>query len=174
MSGYVNRGTKPYDAVFKGILDSKIDLVTSVPCINLKELIHMVETSNDIIHVPVSREEEGVGICAGAYMGFKRTAILMQNSGLGNSINALASLNLLYGIPLLMIVSHRGTDEETISAQIPMGDLTPKLLDTIGIPYFITDSVIEVHDIIVDAWEKAELMRKPVAVLLPISFWRSI
>lgn len=125
----------PSIAVLRGMKKAGLDFVVSVPCVNLKELISMVDKDPDIIHVPVTREEEGVGVCAGAYMGGRRTAMLMQNSGLGNSINALASLNKLYGIPLLMIMSHRGVEGEPVCAQVPMGDLTMPLLETMNIPF---------------------------------------
>lgn len=162
----------PSQSIFKGINDAGIDFIVSVPCANLKELIPMVDESPDIIHLPVTREEEGVGICAGAYMGGKKPAMLMQNSGLGNSINALASLNMLYGIPLLMIISHRGVEGEPIVAQVPMGELTSKLLDTMDIPYFLPQKGADPADIIVKAWNAASKQKKPVAVLLPIQFWR--
>ena len=162
----------PSRSIFKGINDAGIDFIVSVPCANLKELIPMVDESPDIIHLPVTREEEGVGICAGAYMGGKRPAMLMQNSGLGNSINALASLNMLYGIPVLMIISHRGVEGEPIVAQVPMGELTSKLLDTMDIPYFLPQKGVDPADLIVKAWNAASKQKKPVAVLLPIPFWR--
>ncbi len=162
----------PSESIFKGIRDAGIDFIVSVPCANLKELIPMVDESPDIIHLPVTREEEGVGICAGAYMGGKKPAMLMQNSGLGNSINALASLNMLYEIPLLMIISHRGVQGEPIVAQVPMGELTSKLLDTMDIPYFLPHKGVDPADLIVNAWNEASEKKKPVAVLLPILFWR--
>ncbi|WMW22033.1 sulfopyruvate decarboxylase subunit alpha [Methanolobus mangrovi] len=162
----------PSESTFKGIKDAGIDFIVSVPCANLKELIPMVDEAHDIIHLPVTREEEGVGVCAGAYMGGKKPAMLMQNSGLGNSINALASLNMLYGIPLLMIMSHRGVEGEPIVAQVPMGELTPKLLETMDIPYFLPEKGVDPADIIVKAWNVASEQKKPVAVLLPIPFWR--
>jgi sulfopyruvate decarboxylase subunit alpha (EC 4.1.1.79) len=162
----------PSESIFKGIRDAGIDFIVSVPCANLKELIPMVDEDPDIIHLPVTREEEGVGVCAGAYMGGKKPAMLMQNSGLGNSINALSSLNMLYGIPLLMIMSHRGVEGEPIVAQVPMGELTPKLLDTMDIPYFMPEKGVDPADLIVKAWNVAYEQKKPVAVLLPIPFWR--
>lgn len=161
----------PSIAVLRGMKKAGVDFVVSVPCVNLKNLILMVEKEPDIIHVPVTREEEGVGVCAGAYMGGKRTAILMQNSGLGNSINALASLNKLYGIPLLMIMSHRGVQGEPVCAQVPMGELTPGLLETMDIPYFVPSSKQEAEAKIVEAMATAQETRSPVAVLLKISFW---
>lgn len=162
----------PTGAVYKGIKDAGIDFIVSVPCVNLKELIPTVDADPDIIHVPVTREEEGIGVCAGAFMGGKRPAMLMQNSGLGNSINALASLNQLYGIPLLMIMSHRGVEGEPIPAQVPMGKLTVPLLETLDIPYFIPNSKHEATEIVITAMDTAFEKKKPTAVLLPIPFWR--
>lgn len=172
MEGSSKKPLSPTEYVFKGIRAAGIDFIVSVPCVNLGELISMVDEAPDIIHVPVTREEEGVGVCAGAYMGGRRPAMLMQNSGLGNSINALASLDMLYGIPLLMIMSHRGIEGEPIIAQVPMGRLTPKLLDTMEIPYFIAGKGTDPSDIIVKAWNVSMDMKKPSAVLLPIPFWR--
>lgn len=172
MTSSLSGDPTPSESIFKGIRDAGIDFIVSVPCANLKELIPMVDESPDIIHLPVTREEEGVGICAGAYMGGKKPAMLMQNSGLGNSINALASLNMLYDIPLLMIISHRGVQGEPIVAQVPMGELTSKLLDTMDIPYFLPQEGVDPADLIVNAWNEASEKKKPVAVLLPIPFWR--
>ena len=69
-------------AVYQGLKLAGIDFATSVPCVNLQQLLNLVSEDPKIIHVPVTREEEGVGICAGAWMGGRRPALLMQNSGL--------------------------------------------------------------------------------------------
>ena len=79
------------EAIFNGLKDCGIDFIVSVPCVNLSKLLDMIDEDSEITHIPVTREEEGIGICAGAYLGGKSPAILMQNSGLGNSINALKS-----------------------------------------------------------------------------------
>jgi sulfopyruvate decarboxylase subunit alpha len=131
----------------------------------------MVESDEDIIHIPVTREEEGFGICAGAFMAGKKVAILMQNSGLGNSVNALASLFELYKLPILIIMSHRGTEGEFMSAQIPMGNATPKVLDALEIPYFIPETPEEALNLIPKAWNMAETNGTPVGILLSIKFW---
>ena len=102
-------------------------------CILLKDILDLINERKEILHIPVTREEEGVGIAAGAYLGGKRPAILMQNSGLGNSINAIKSLLELYEIPVIFIMSHRGGKGEKILAQIPMGRITDGLLEVIGI-----------------------------------------
>jgi len=163
----------PSEAVYRGMKGAGIDFVASVPCVHLQGLLALVASDPEISSVPVTREEEGVGICAGAHLGGKMPALLMQNSGLGNSINALASLNGLYGIPLLLIISHRGGEGETILGQVPMGRLTPKLLEALEIPKFIP-SVSEVETVVALAWEVARTRRTPAAVLLDIGFWSSL
>lgn len=161
----------PSLAVYRGLKRAGINFATSVPCVNLQELLALVGGDPDIIHLPVTREEEGVGICAGAWMGGRRAALLMQNSGLGNCINALASLDMLYGIPLLMIISHRGGEGEPIIGQVPMGRLTVPLLDVMGISHF-EPGPAEAEETVVLAWSHASAASRPVAVLLDLEFWR--
>ncbi len=96
------------EAVYQGLKSAGINFIVSVPCVNLGKILEIIDEDEDIIHVPVTREEEGLGVCAGAYFGGKKTAILMQNSGLGNCVNALGSLYQLYSLPIVMIMSHRG------------------------------------------------------------------
>lgn len=159
------------EAVYNALKKSGINFVVSLPCVNLSKIMEMVDCDKDITHVPVTREEEGFGICAGAFMGGKNPAILMQNSGLGNSVNALASLFKLYKLPVLMIMSHRGTEGEFMSAQIPMGIATPKILDALEIPYFNPKTPDEALRVILKAWEIAKTEGTPVGLLLDIKFW---
>ena len=82
--------------------------------------------------VTVTREEEGVGLLSGAWLAGQRGALLMQNSGLGNCVNALASLNVASQIPIVLIISHRGDLGEFNPAQVPMGQATGPVLDALG------------------------------------------
>jgi len=159
--------------VFDALKKAGIDFVASVPCVNLEELLDAIECDDEIIHIPVTREEEGIGICAGAYLGGKNPAMVMQNSGLGNSAGALASLDLLYRIPLLMIISHRGDLGEQISAQVPMGQLTPRLLDDLGIPWY-SPLPAEIWEVVSGAWTLAKTSGLPVAILLGEPFWSGL
>ena len=95
----------------------------------------------------------------------------MQNSGLGNSINAIKSLLELYDIPIIFLMSHRGGKGEEISAQIPMGETTPQLLDCIRIKRFIIETPNEIPTL-TKAIEYYKQYKKSVAVLLPIALWR--
>ncbi len=127
--------------------------------------------NNKMIYIPATREEEGIGICAGAHLAGRKTAILMQNSGLGNSINAIGSLCKVYQIPMLMIISHRGELKEKIPAQIPMGRWTKKLLETAEIPYYCPKTPEEAYKIIIHASEYSETMGYPVAIVLDALYW---
>jgi len=162
----------PSIAVYRGLKRAGINFAASVPCVNLQQLLRLVGEDPEIMHLPVTREEEGVGVCCGAWMGGRKPALLMQNSGLGNSINALASLDFLFKVPLLMIISHRGCDGEQIIGQVPMGELTPKLLDAMQIPR-LSPSPDQAEDVVAQAWSLAEERRIPVAVLLDLQFWRA-
>lgn len=158
-------------SLYQALKESGINFVVSLPCVNLGKIMTMVDCDPDIIHIPVTREEEGFGICAGAFMAGKTPAILMQNSGLGNSVNALASLYELYEIPVMIVMSHRGTKGEFMSAQVPMGKATPKVLDALEIPMINPKTPDEALNLIPMEWAKAEEIGKPLGVLLDIKFW---
>ena len=95
----------------------------------------------------------------------------MQNSGLGNSINAIGSLCKVYQIPMLIIISHRGELKEKIPAQIPMGRWTKNLPETAEIPYYCPKTPEEAYKIIIHASEYSETMGYPVAILLDALYW---
>ena len=85
------------------------------------------------------REEEGLGIAAGAHLGGRKVVMIIQNSGLGNMVNAYCSLNQYYGIPLCLIISHRGDELEHVPAQVPMGAITEDVLSMLGIECVVLD-----------------------------------
>ena len=111
---------------------ASVDMVFSLPCTMLSGVLDEIDRQS-IMRIPVCREEEGVGIAAGAALAGRRPILVMQNSGLGNCINALASLTGIYRLPLFLLMSHRGGPGEQIAAQIPMGQAVFRLLDSLGI-----------------------------------------
>jgi len=150
--------------------EAGIDFVCWLPCSLLSRTISLLEEDEDVRTVRVSREEEGVGICAGAWMAGREPALIMQNSGLGNSINALCSLNLTYNVPILLVMSHRGYLDEDIPAQVPMGKVAPKVIEVMNMHlHFIED--VEELDRIPSAWRTAKAAREPVAVFLSPRLW---
>ena len=159
------------EAIYDGLKDAEIDFVVSVVSTNLSKLLDMIDADDEIIHVPVTREDEGIGICAGAYLGGKRPAILMENSGLGNSINALKSLMELYEFPLLMIMSHRGSEGEQDVAHVPMGESTPRILEAMDFKFFRPGNAEAGYNDVRLGWELSEEEGIPVSILLDNKYW---
>ena len=107
---------------------------TGVPCSILKDVIIYLSEDPDVPYIPATREDEAIGIATGAYLAGKKPVVLMQNSGLGNSIGTLASLVLLYEIPLLLLISWRGYQGKDAPEHLIMGKSMLKLLEDIGVP----------------------------------------
>ncbi len=111
------------------------DFFTGVPCSLLSGLISSLEESSG--YLPSVREDAGVGLCAGAFMAGKQPVLLMQNSGLGYSLNAFTSLNLIYKLPVLVIMSWRGCGGKDAPEHIIMGAVNEKLLATAGMDHAV-------------------------------------
>ncbi|NJD56184.1 MAG: sulfopyruvate decarboxylase subunit alpha [Nitrospirae bacterium] len=122
----------PEEELITILKKSSVDFAASLPCEKIKTLLEMVE--EQFFHVPLTREEEGVGICAGAALAGRRPAMFVQSSGIGNMLNALLSLTQFYELPLAIFVSQRGIYKEKIAAQFPMGQRLPAILSGAGVP----------------------------------------
>jgi len=124
---------RPEEELIALLKKQGVDFTASLPCEKIKTLLEMVGQS--FYHVPLTREEEGVGICAGAALSGKQPAMFVQSSGIGNMINALLSLTQFYELPLALFVSQRGIYKEKIKAQFPMGRRLPAILTGAGITF---------------------------------------
>ena len=114
-----------------------------------------------------TREEEAFGIAAGLYLGGARPTVMLQSSGLGNSLNALTSLILPYQIPMLIIISMRGDASEWNDAQVPMGRAVRPILDAIGVPHVTAGSPESTAETVRLTGETAFGTRTPGACVLP-------
>jgi sulfopyruvate decarboxylase subunit alpha len=123
----------PMREVIDALARADRTFVTSVPDKGLATLIDAISNDRRFTHIACTREEEAVGLCSGAGFAGRRGVLLTQNSGIGNTINALTSLVSFYELPLLLLVSMRGGMGERISAQIPMGRATRDLLAASGV-----------------------------------------
>src|SRR5260221_7555508 len=104
--------------------------VVYVPDNPLSHVLRVFESEyRDVRLVLATREEEAFGIAAGLYLGGRRPTVMLQSSGLGNSLNAITSLVLPYQIPMLMVVSMRGDAGEWNAAQVPMGRAVRAIFD---------------------------------------------
>jgi sulfopyruvate decarboxylase subunit alpha len=143
-----------------------INMISAMPETWLVPLIRMIEEDQEMTLLRLAKEEEGVGISAGAHFAGFRTALLMQNHGLLASLNGIVSLALLYKIPLLMLVSYRGHFGDYDPWQSQGGMATEPVLRALNIPYQVVDEPAQVEKTITDAlaWTGSSL--HPVAVLL--------
>src|SRR3978361_1721115 len=120
-----------YEIVRDVLKRHNVDLVTYVPDNVLRPLIEAVHADPFFTAFAVAREEEGLGINAGAWMGGRRGILLMQTSGFATLPNALASLSVPFQIPSLMLVSERGTmGEFNIGQKLVARPMRP-VLDTL-------------------------------------------
>jgi sulfopyruvate decarboxylase beta subunit len=141
----------------------KIDIIALHPCAKIQKLYSLAHESFQCVNI--TKEEEGVGICAGISLGGLKPAMLIQSTGLGNMINALCSLTLTFQLPLLILSSWRGMFQEDIIAQKKLGESIPGILESIGIKYQIIKSEDEILRI-AEAAENAFNSDTPVVILL--------
>jgi len=142
------------------------DFFTGVPCSLIEDLIAVLERGERAPYVAAVREDAAVGVAAGAWFGGRRPVVLMQNSGLGTSLNALASLSLMYGLPALLIVTWRGFGGKDAPEHLLTGEISPRLLELLGVPYRVLAADALDADL---AWAAAEMDARlsPVALLVP-------
>lgn len=143
-----------------------VRLCVSLPDSWLSDLIARMEADPEMIHVPVSREEEGVGVCCGAVAGGMRAAMVVQNVGVMNSLGALATLPVAYGIPFLLIISDRGRLGDGAFYDVEKGRNARFLLAQIGIQHFDLPADFQPRGTVSDAYGLAEAAQKPVALLI--------
>jgi sulfopyruvate decarboxylase subunit alpha len=146
--------------------------VVYVPDNPLSHILRALATDHrDIRTTVATREEEAFGIAAGLYLGGIRAAVMLQSSGLGNSINALASLNRAFEIPVLMFITMRGGDGEWNPTQQPMGRAVRPILDSLQIPQVTVDSAEGAEELVRHAGEQAWGAGRPAACLLARALW---
>src|SRR2546429_3224526 len=116
-----------------------VRLVSALPETWLVHLMRMAEDDPEMILVRLAKEEEGVGISAGAHLAGLQSAMLMQNHGFLASINGIVSCAQLYRIPLLMLISYRGEFGERDPWQTEGGGVTEDLLRALRIPFSYLD-----------------------------------
>jgi len=153
----------PADRFVDRLLAAGFDFFTGVPCSLVGSVIAELERRG--LYFGELREDSALGVAAGAYLGGRLPAVIMQNSGLGVSLNALGSLHLLYRMPCLLLPTWRGYEGKDAPEHLVMGAVLPQLLDLFGIPH--RAPAVDSLDADVE-WAAAELRRteKPVALIV--------
>jgi sulfopyruvate decarboxylase subunit alpha len=152
--------------IYDALKACDIRLLSALPETWLVHLIRMAEDDPAMTLVRLAKEEEGVGISAGAHLAGVKSAMLMQNHGFLASINGIVSCAQLYRIPLLMLISYRGEFGERDPWQTEGGGVTEDLLRALKIPFTYLDRPDHVATRIAKAQTLALSSNKPVALLL--------
>jgi sulfopyruvate decarboxylase subunit alpha len=152
--------------VYEALKAAGVRMLSALPETWLVHLIRLAEDDPDMVLVRLAKEEEGVGLSAGAHLAGVRSAMLMQNHGFLASINGIVSCAQLYRIPLLMLISHRGEFGERDPWQTEGGGVTEALLRALSIPYQRLDDASHVTRRIAQAATLAISSNRPVALLL--------
>ncbi|HLC42182.1 MAG TPA: sulfopyruvate decarboxylase [Methylomirabilota bacterium] len=152
--------------IYEALKRCDIRLMSAVPETWLVHLIRMGDEDPDMILVRLAKEEEAIGISAGAHFAGVRSVLLMQNHGFLAAINGIVSFAHLYKIPLLMLISYRGSFGERDPWQTQGGNVTEPLLRALGIPHAFLQGPDTLAQRIQGAHALAESSLQPVALLL--------
>lgn len=149
--------------------DAGYDFFTGVPCSFLTEIINRVISNTSLDYIGAASEGEAVAIASGAWLAGRKTVVMCQNSGLGNTVNPLTSLNHPFKIPTMMIVTWRGQPGITDEPQHElMGPITPDLLNTMRIPHSLfPQSKDEIGEALANAQTRMEGTDLPFAFIMP-------
>jgi sulfopyruvate decarboxylase alpha subunit len=118
--------------VHKELVAAGVRVVGYVPDAGHKRLIELCQADKSMRAVPLTTEEEGIGLVAGAWLGGEKSVLLMQSSGVGNLVNVLG-MTKVCRFPLVMIVTMRGEQGEFNPWQVPMGENTARVLETMSV-----------------------------------------
>lgn len=152
--------------LFQALEKARFRDFAGVPCSILDPISTRAEAS--VRYLPASVEGEAVSAACGAWLAGSSGVALMQNSGLGNAVNPIASLALPYRIPLLLIVSWRG--EPGVKDAVhhaPMGSATPGIFELFDVPTTVVREEKDVEQGVARALEHMERERLPAALLIP-------
>jgi sulfopyruvate decarboxylase alpha subunit len=151
--------------IFQVLQRFDVRQVAYVPDAGHSQLIERVLAAAPMRAVPLTTEEEGVALLAGAWAGGQRGVLLMQSSGVGNCVNML-SLTQILRFPFLTLVTMRGEWGEFNPWQVPMGSTTAGVFELCGVRVLRATAPAEVRDVVEAAASQAYNACTPTAVLL--------
>ncbi len=152
--------------VYRGIKDAGIRSVSALPETWLIHLLQRAEDDPEMELIEVAKEEEAVGIAAGAYLAGKPHLMLLQNHGFLAAINGIVSLAQLYSIPLCMLIAFRGHWGEPHPWHTRGGIISEQVLRALGIPFEYARDPDRVAKQIREAYTFSQSSLSPVALLL--------
>ena len=153
------------DELYEVLCEHRVSLLSSVPDAGHIRLLERCDAGDEITHLRLTTEEEGIALAAGHWLGGGRSALAMQSSGVGNCINMLSLIATLHA-PLLCLVTMRGEWGEFNPWQVPMGRATPAVLEALGLRVLRIERADELHETVDAAAKLVFGGHQAVAVLL--------
>lgn len=153
------------EAAHAALSRAQVALVGYVPDAGHKRLIELCHADPAMKAVPLTTEEEGIGLAAGAWLGGRRSVLLMQSSGVGNVVNVLGTVKECR-FPLVTVVTMRGQHGEFNPWQVPMGQATPEVLRAMGMVVQPADRAEAIGPLVAEALKLAYDSYAAVAVLI--------
>jgi sulfopyruvate decarboxylase subunit alpha len=149
-----------------GLKEAGIDFVSGLPDGWQRNLHEAIDADPAFRYVPVCNEGVGFSVCAGAWLGGRKTALIMENSGLRVAAEYIARISLGCGVPVLLLLSYRGDLGDTEHWAIPHAIVAEPLLDALRIPYQVVRQREHLRAAIKRAQRLAEAQLQPVALLI--------
>lgn len=153
-------------AVYQGIKDAGIKFITALPETWLVYLLQLADEDPDMTLIEVAKEEEAIGVAAGAYFAGEPNLLLMQNHGFLAAINGIVSLAMLYRVPLCMLIAHRGHMGEPYPWHTQGGIHTEPVLRALGLPFDYARDPAHIGSQIRQTYTLAQSSLSPVGLLL--------
>jgi sulfopyruvate decarboxylase alpha subunit len=157
--------------IIQGIEQIKPDHFIFIPCSTVGPIIQHFENSKQLRSFPVSREEDGIGIAAGLSLAGKTPVVLIQDTGIGNSLLALTSFVQAYHVPMIILVTRRGGFGEINSAVNLFSEPLPRILDDAALKTFKFDYRVPLPEwsvAIRDAEKYARDTHRPIIIMFNI------
>ncbi|OGO19958.1 MAG: hypothetical protein A2144_12680 [Chloroflexi bacterium RBG_16_50_9] len=151
-----------------GLKEAGINFVASLPCSGISLFLPSIADDPHFKQVPLANEGDGVGICAGAWLGGKKPALLVDGAGFVLAHYALMNITYKFGgFPILLVVAHRGSFGDG-KAWYHFGDGTEtiQILESLRIPYTIVRESQKLKAELVSGERTAEGYGRPAAILL--------
>ncbi len=149
---------------FDELISQKINFFCGVPCSVIDKLIKIVSETG-LTYINATCEDVAVAVAVGAYLAGKNPCVLMQNSGFGNAVDTIITLNQLYKTPILFVITWRGFDGTDEVQHLDWGKITLPLFNVIGLPYFLI-SKDNYKENIIKAMDKIRHQNKSVALII--------
>ena len=154
------------ETIVQALKNWNTSMIVYVPDISIHQVTSLIEADPFFHLVSATREEEAIGIAAGAYAVGRNSAVFMQSSGFGNCVNALASLCIPCRTPIPLFINLRGGVGEFNIAQVAMGRTTRPILDLLGLVHFTLEDEHKMDLLMDGALKLCHAGRQPVAICM--------